>query len=307
MSARTSLLPFLSLFAVALGSTGCDDSLKSVSLIEETRVLGARIAVEADESRASPAPGERASLHFFVVAPSGEPQFSYALSLCAVSPTNSGFPPCVGAPFASAVQADSTRADARLDFQVPPEIELSTTPHAFASGLICPDSGLNLAADGSATCLVGSGTQVAFEFELAGSEPSNHNPGFSADALTLDGEPWPASDETSCDAGTLPQVAAKSRHALRIDFSDADFEPLTRQTSLDPARETLLVSPFSDAGKLEHGFLSLSADTPPEQRRVSWDAPALTSTAPNLVRFYFVVRDARSGEDFTNRALCVVP
>ena len=28
---------------------------------------------------------------------------------------------------------------------------------------------------------------------------------------------------------------------------------------------------------------------------------------PRLVRFYFVVRDARGGEDFAKRALCVVP
>jgi hypothetical protein len=309
MSARTSLHRSLSLFAVAaaLGSVGCDDSLKSVSLIEETRVLGARVAVEADETRSSPMPGERAQLHFFVAAPSGEPQLSYALSVCAVRLTNNGFPPCASAPFASAMQVEASTADARLDFQVPNEVELESTPHAFASGLICPDSGLSLAPDGAPTCLLGVGSRVAFEFDLGSPEQSNRNPSFGADAITLDGEPWPASTETSCDASSLPHVTANSRHALRIDLADSDFEPLARDTSLGPARETLLVSPFSDAGKLEHGFLSMSADTPPEQRRVSWDAPATAGALPSLVRFYFVVRDARSGEDFAKRALCVVP
>src|SRR6478752_5070111 len=116
MSARTSLHRSLSLFAAAaaLGSVGCDDSLKSVSLIEETRVLGARVEVEADETRASPMPGERASLHFFVATPNAEPQLSYALSVCAVRPTNNGFPSCESAPFASQVQVDPLPYDARL-------------------------------------------------------------------------------------------------------------------------------------------------------------------------------------------------
>jgi hypothetical protein len=307
MSERTTLPLFLSLFVAAVGGVGCDDSLKSVSLIEETRVLGARIEVEADPTRSSPKPGERASLRFFVAAPNAEPRISYALSVCAVELNNLGFPPCASAPFASAVQAEPSGTPASLDFQVPEDLALESTPHAFASGLICPDSGLDFGTSSAASCLSGGGTQVAFEFELGGPEQSNRSPSFGADALSLDGEPWPASAETACDPGPLPQVLAKSRHALQIVLADSDFELLTRETSLDPARETLLVSPFSSAGELSHGFISLSADAPANQRRVSWDAPALDAALPSLVRFYFVVRDARGGQDFTSRALCVVP
>ncbi|HEY0463485.1 MAG TPA: hypothetical protein VGC79_04720, partial [Polyangiaceae bacterium] len=93
----------------------------------------------------------------------------------------------------------------------------------------------------------------------------------------------------------------------RGDLASSDFETLTQQTSVDPGRETLLVSPFSSTGKLSNGFLSLTADTPPDERRVYWDAPAVSEAPPRLVRFYFVVRDARGGEDFAQRALCVVP
>jgi hypothetical protein len=307
MSTRPSLLPFTWLLAITLCSAGCDDSLKSVSLIEETRVLGARVEVETDASRSSPNVGERASLRFFVVAPDGEPRVSYALSVCGVRLTNSGFPPCASAPFASAALVEPIDADARLDFRVPEEVDLDATPHAFASGLICPDSALNLGSDDVPSCLSGVGTEVAFEFALGGPEQSNHNPTFTEDALSLDGEPWAASAETSCEAGSLPQVAARSLHALRIDLADSDFEHLTQQTSVDPARETMLVSPFSSAGKLGHGFLAIDADTAPEQRRVSWEAPAISGTSSSLVRFYFVVRDARGGQDFAHRTLCVVP
>ncbi|HYQ28481.1 MAG TPA: hypothetical protein VER04_14725 [Polyangiaceae bacterium] len=307
MSARPALPLCLSLFAAGLCSAGCDDSLKSVSSIEETRVLGARVEVEADPNRSSPQPGEAASLSFFVAAPSAAPQISYSLSLCAAQLTNTGFPPCASAPFASTVQAEPANAAARLDFRVPEDVALESTPHAFASGLICPDSSLNLGADGAWSCDWGSGTRVAFEFDLGGPQHSNLSPSFGVNALLLDGEPWPPSSAASCDSGSLPQVVTKTRHALRIDLEDSSFELLTRETSLDPGRETLLVSPFVDAGQLDHGFLSLSADTPSEQRRVSWDAPALQGAEPRLVHFYFVVRDARGGQDFTNRALCVVP
>ena len=290
-----------------LCATGCDDSLKSVSLIEETRVLGARIEVEADPQRSSPNPGERASLRFFLAAPDGQPRISYALSVCAVRLVNSGFPPCEGAPFASALETDEGHADARLDFQVPEDLAREATPHGFASGLICANSGLNLGPDGAASCVTGSGTQVAFEFGLAGPDQSNQSPTFASGAFSLDGEPWTATADATCDAGSLRRVTAKTRHALRVDLADSDFETLTQPTSVDPGRETLLVSPFSNAGELSNGFLSLGADTPPVQRAVSWDAPAINDALPRLVRFYFVVRDARAGEDFAERALCVLP
>jgi len=288
---------------------GCDDSLKSVSLIEETRVLGARVEVEADPLRSSPNPGELASLRFFLAAPDGQPEVSYALSVCAVRLVNSGFPACAGAPFASALETDGSLVDVRLDFQVPEDLDREATPHAFARGLICPNSGLNLGPDGSPSCATGSGTEVAFEFGLGGPDGSNQNqsPTFATDTFSLDGEPWPATADATCDSGSLRQVTAKTRHALRVDLADSNFETLTQPTSVDPGRETLLVSPFSNAGELSNGFLSLSADATPAERSVTWDAPAKNDALPALVRFYFVVRDARAGEDFAERALCVVP
>jgi hypothetical protein len=307
MSARTSLLRSLSWFVFALASAGCDDSLKSVSLIEETRVLGARVEVEQEPLRSSPHPGERASLRLLVAAPDGAANFSYALSLCAVRLTNNGFPSCDGAPFASAVEIAPSTKDARLDFQVPQEVDLETTPHAFASGLVCPDAGLQLGTDLVPRCLMGTGTEVAFEFALGGPEQSNQNPSFAPNGLALDGATWPASTEMSCEGDSLPRVPTKSRHVIGIDLADSDFELLPRSTSIDPARETLLASSFSSAGKLDHGFLALSAETPADQRRVSWDAPPSADGIETLVRFYFVVRDARGGQDFAERALCVVP
>src|SRR4051812_21017012 len=107
------------LLGAAFSVTGCDDSLKSVSLIEETRVLGARVEVMSDPARSSPQAGEQALLRLFVAAPSEPPTVAYAISVCPVSPVNTGFPSCAGAPFASTVQAEPVAAAPELAFQVP--------------------------------------------------------------------------------------------------------------------------------------------------------------------------------------------
>ena len=284
----------------------CDDSLKSVSLIEETRVLGARVEVASDATRSSPQPGEQASLRLFLAAPVEPAQVSYTLSVCAVSPVNTGFPSCASAPFASVQQAQPTSSEPALDFRVPADLDLIATPHALASAFVCPDGPLSVDENDRPNCGNGAGTAVNFEFDLGGPDYANHSPSITADALTWDDAPWPEAPESAtCD--DLRAVSAGSTHTLAITIPDADFEALTQSTSLEPARETLLVSQFSSSGQLSHAFLSLSEDTAPADRRVTWQAPKVSAAEPTLARFYFVVRDARGGEDFATRAVCVHP
>ena len=308
MSARASLPQALvwALLGATFTLTACDDPLKSVSLLEETRVLGARIEVESDPTRSSPQPGEQATLRLFVTAPSEPLALSYALSVCAVSPVKSGFPSCAGAPFASAQRVEPVASAPELTFRVPAELNLAATPHGFASALVCPHSALNNDDGGAPRCLDEAGTEVSFEFDLGGPDYENHSPSITAGALTLDGEPWLASETAACP-GDLPAVGGGSKHSLAITLQDADFESLPRTTAIEPGRETLLVSQFGSAGKLDHAFLSVDADTPLADRQVTWDAPRASADLPTLVRFYFVVRDARGGEDFATRALCVGP
>ncbi len=296
------------LLGAAVLGAGCDDSLRRVSLIEETRVLGARVEVMADPQRSSPKPGESALLRLFVAAPSGAPNVGYALSVCAVSPTNNGFPTCAGAPFASTLQAEPSLEPPQLGFTVPAELDLAATPHGFAQAWICPESVASVASDGTPSCAEGIGTEVAFEFNLGAPDESNQNPTFTEAALTLDGAPWPAFDPgNSACPGAAPELSAGSKHTLAVALDDEDFEPLLQATPAEPARETLLLSAFADAGTLSHAFLSLSAGASVGERQLSWEAPGTGGAAPQLVRFYFVVRDARGGEDFTTRAVCAVP
>ena len=275
----------------ALGSAllltlGCDDPLKSLALIEETRVLGARVEVAGDPARGSPRPGEQAAVRFFVAGPEGQPDVSYALSVCGVSPTNNGFPACSGSEFAMAQQAQPSAQSPSLAFEIPTDLDVLATPHGLVSGQI-------------------AGGEVAFEFELGSATHSNANPSFDSGELTLDGAPWPVTTDAA-PCGDLLTVTAGSRHELGAQLDDENFEPLAQLTSLDPARETLLLSEFSNAGSLDHAFTSLGPDTQ-ERARAIWHAPTKAEESGTLVRFYFVVRDMRGGEDFATRAACVLP
>lgn len=291
----------------ALLSVGCDTPLKTESLIQDTRVLGARVEVAGDPERASPAPGEQAHLHVFVAAPSGTLNIAYALSLCGVAPTESGFPPCGSAPFASVLQASPAASGPELDFEVPANLDLSATPHGFMSGVVCPDDSAELGSDGQAQCSSGPGDAMAFEFDFAGPGEDNDNPTFTPDSLTLDGATWSASAADASCPGTLSAVHAGTNHDFGVQMQDSDFDSLLQLSPQDPSRETLLVSQFSDAGQLANTFSSLTSATPGLRSDVSWGAPTTANASGAIVHFYFVVRDTRGGEDFATRALCVVP
>jgi len=309
MSARRRLTWTLSLASssAALLAVGCDTPLKTESLIQDTRVLGARVEVADDPERASPAPGEQAHLHVFVAAPSGTLNISYAFELCGVTPTESGFPSCGSPPFATALQSSPAANEPELDFEVPTLLDLNTTPHGFMSGVVCPDDTALLGPGGQAQCSRGPGDAMAFEFDFAGSGEDNDNPTFTPDSLTLDGATWSASTADATCPGTLSEVHAGTKHDFRVQMQDSDFDSLPQLSPEDPTRETLLISQFSDAGQLADTFSSLTPATPGLRSDVSWDAPTRADANGALVHFYFVVRDSRGGEDFATRALCVVP
>jgi len=307
MSARHGLSKTAWLAALSLAPVcaGCDEPLKRASLIEETRVLGARVELASDPERGSPAPGEDARFRLFVAAPDGAPNVAYAFSLCGVSPTNSGFPSCSSAPFASALRADPSPEAVEFDFTVPADLDRASTPHGFASGVICPDDQALFGPNREARCANSTGAAFGFEFDFAGPGEDNQNPTFATDALTLDGESWMSDLTTACT--DAPAVHAGTAHTLGVRLEPSDFDALIPLTSEDPTRESLLLARFSSAGKLAHTFASLgpsSADRPSE---LSWDAPSPAAAGGTRVQFYFVVRDGRGGEDLATRTLCVVP
>lgn len=292
----------LSLFAVA----GCDDALKPVDVVQEPRVLAARMEVEGAPERQSPAPGETAHVRWLVAAPDGDPQAGFALAVCSTVLRGRSLE-CDGAPFAS-VSAEAG-AEPRLDFVVPSALDVSQRPDAALLGVLCP--GANGVFDaGTPRCTSGEPLPVRLDFTLAGGAGDNQNPNFSPDSITLSGEPWPefAPPAGDCKGSGLRELSVSSgEQPLRITLPATAREDLQQASSADAARETLTLSHVASAGDFSSAFSVIGETAADTAADFSWKPPSDPAPNGTLVRFWFVVRDGRSGSDFTERALCVVP
>jgi hypothetical protein len=288
----------LSTAALALVFSGCDDPLKRVDLVTEARVLGARVEVLGEPERASPAPGETATVRWLVADREPAPALGWAFAVCEAAPPGGNLPACAGEPFATAMAAVPTPGEPRIEFAVPGDV----TSRALAVlGVVCPDSAPTFEGD-SFGCEGPDGTPVSLDFELQTPERSNLNPVIEPESLTLDDAALP----TGLDCAALPAVTAGSSHTLELVLDETDRDAVAQPTSADPPKETLQVSNFTTAGKLDRTFSVFEASDPRLVTRVSWKAP---KSAPDdgVVRFFFVVRDLRGGADWIERAVCVEP
>jgi hypothetical protein len=280
----------------ALLGTACDDALTRVDLVANLRVLGARVEVEGDPDRASPAPGETASIRWLVADPRPDPALGWAFAICEAAPPGGNLPSCGADPFVTAAADVPVTGEPRIDFTVPSE----TVAQALAVfGVVCPDSEPTF-DDGEFDCAGPGGRLVSLDFGLETATSSNRNPVLVPDALTLDGTSVPAG--TDCLA--LPSVAAGSSHTLVLTLNETDRDAVEQLTSADPPKETLQVSHFTSAGALERAFTVFEASDKNLTAHVVWRAPK--SPPPSgFVRLFFVVRDLRGGSDWIERAICV--
>ncbi|MET0412945.1 MAG: hypothetical protein ABW217_16685 [Polyangiaceae bacterium] len=291
-------------------AAGCDDPLKEVERIESVRVLGARVEVQGDAERAAPAPGERASVRWLVVAPTEPVALGWSLGVCLARENNLGLSSCAEPPFAQLEQTEPSVDAPTIEFAVPASIDPQATPRLALLGVICPDGSPEGSLDEARCTGEDPGTAVSLELELARPGDVNANPGFAEPALALDGEEWPDVLVTSapCAGEGLLEIAAGSpRHLVRVDVRQDARDPLPQVIEDDPLREELRISHFSTDGGFTRAFSALAADDPGSSVQVPWDAPATAPEGGQLARFWFVLRDLRGGSSFVSRALCVVP
>lgn len=291
---------------VAVSTWGCDDPLKKNELVEEPRVLGARIEVEGAPERAAPFPGESATVRFLVAAPELEPALGYAFVACHSAPANVGLPSCEAAPFAQNERLEPGPGAPVMSFQLPEPG--SAKARLLVKGVICPN-GAPLVSDDPGRCASGDHPlPVSFEAELASDGDANRNPSFATATLGFDGESLPEMElSADCAGSGLLEVSGKSKHRIRFEFPDSARDPVPQENDYDPDRESLLVSHFSSGGELARAFSPIPYDRPEVSAEVEWEAPDSAGTAGVLVRFWFVIRDLRGGSDFIERAVCVVP
>lgn len=276
---------------------GCGPTFDPASLINTTRVLGARVTVEGAPDRASPLPGETADVTWLVTAPDAVPPLGWAFNVCATLGCESGV----------IAQFEGTDSPPHLAIPVPSLDVLGTATSVIVSGEICDRLDSTPTFDsqsGVPGCSGGGGTTVSLVVALQRGDEANHNP-IADRAFTLDGQPWPAGDDP-CSTG--PRVSAGTKdHVIGVIAEGTDREPFTATVGgvATPSRESLQISQFTTAGKLASQFSFVEAtDTSAETALdVAWEAPA----SAQAVTFTFVTRDNRGGTDWTTRAACVEP
>src|SRR6187431_1822121 len=133
----SSVAAFASVVLLALSSVACDDALTRVDLMANLRVLGARVEVDGEPGRASPAPGESAAVRWLVADRRPEPPLGWAFSVCAAAPPGGNLPACAGEPFATATNDVPSPGEPRIDFVVRGDVG-SEALAVF--GVVCPDS-----------------------------------------------------------------------------------------------------------------------------------------------------------------------
>jgi hypothetical protein len=278
---------------------GCDDPLKSVALVVEPRVLGARVEVLGEPARAAPAPGETATVTFLVASPQLEQSLGFAFTVCPAARREGGRSACAAEPFARISSDDGQAAIAGSSFDVPADLDRSG--RLALHGIICPDGSPD--ADGSSCDGADPGTPVTLELELARDGDVNTNPELQPDAIAFDDAPWPEPPAAAGDCTGLGflEVPVGSKHDIAVQLDESDRDRLPRPSLLDPSRESLQLSHFATAGELARAFETIAWDSEQLARRVSWTAPK----QPGLVRFWLVLRDFRGGGAFAERAVCV--
>lgn len=285
-------------FLVSVGLLGCDDPLLEAQRIEHTRVLGARVEVSTDATRASPRPGEAVHMQWLVADPRPSPNLGWHLSACAAAEKTRGTPECAAPPFAEQSSSLLDPALPVIDFTLPDAATLGSSRKVVVYGNICSDE------QPEPDC-TGDGASVVFEIPIELEPPGNKNPTLADETISLDGVEWPPAEpawlgvndcSVSDESPSLPVFESNGgKHSLGITLSDDDRDP----------NEELWVSQFSTGGDLDRvlsvipkgGALSVNSE---------WQAPE-SIASPRVVRFWFVVRDLRGGVDWSIRTLCAVP
>jgi len=294
---------------------GCGPTFDPASLVETTRVLGARVEIEGAPDRASPKPGETMSVTWLVTSPEAAPPLHWTFAVCAPDNASLG---CDGAPLALFEGTDPTP---RLTMLVPLLTALGTATRLVVYGEVCAGADSAPMFDpqhGVPSCTNGGGTTVSVSIPLqldARDADANHNP-IADRAFTFDGQEWPALPPGGEPCLTGPRASAGSQdHVIGNTTAGSDRELYTVFVGTPPvstpARERLQISQFTTAGKLTNQFSFVEATDGDATTTVdvSWEAPkAADVPATGLpVTFTFVTRDDRGGTDWTTRALCVAP
>jgi len=316
---------------LAANVAGCADDFDPGSLLTSLRVVGARTEVVGAPERATPLPGETATITLRVAGPEPGATFTWAAFACG-SPgaPAGGVGPCVTGTLAEELDDTPGTDPPMLTVSLPAALEPSTgATEIVAIGVLCPEGAPDpsLLRDPSALpadlCVGPAGPGQAFLIRAPiayGPEEQNRNPSFPADEVSLGGAPWPAMDAPPppVDCAELGMLTRSVQDQRETEIGIGGFPPEDRETftrlvdqppRLVSEREALTISLFTTAGELDRQF-SVIDDATRDDVAVLWQPPppeeASIPPGGRTVRFVLAVRDGRGGFDAVDRWLCLL-
>ena len=284
-----------------LAQTACDDPLSGVEALDKTRVVGARVEVAGDPTRAAPLPGEDVVVRFLVVSPDPTPTLAYELEACVAADAATDLATCAGEPLATAASLTPSPDAPSIAFVAP--LAATGDERLAVLGAVCA-SGVGLPEEGAAACDDGSPVlRTTLDFSMDDGEHPNKNPTLTS--VTFDSDELAADTALTTDCAELPGFVGGIKHRFTVELDPTSRDPLKRENEADPTRESLLVSYFVTRGDLDHAFSALGANDGSNVTGAIWTAPVVPE--PALARFIVVVRDGRGGSDFAERRICILP
>jgi len=278
--------------------TGCGSPLTPNWLIDRVRVLGATVATEGDEGRATPHAGESATINWLLAFPQDAKPSSFIFAACRDGGTLRGMPTCGEAPFARIEGQSAATELPSLRVTVP--ATYTSADQLLILGQICTDGQAAFdVATGTGSCMgADPGTTVDLTVTIGSPGTDNRSPFFAADAFTFDGQPWTSpSAADPCTDPASPVVAVSGEHHIDVAIPDA-----AREVYGSSSREAIQLSHLVDAGTLAAQFSFVESDAPPDAHvPLTWTAPA----APAVASFYFIARDGRGAAAWMTRSVCI--
>jgi hypothetical protein len=292
----------LGLGITLFATSACDDPLSSVEAIDKTRVVGAKIEVAGDPTRAAPLPGEDVVVRFLVLSPDPEPSFAYALTACVAADSASDLTTCAGEPLATAASLSPAPDAPSIAFVAP--AGATGEERLAVLGNVC-SSGAGLPSEAASSCDDGSAVRATtLDFSMDDGSHPNTNPALTS--VSFDGTELGPDTALTTDCAELPAIPAGGKHGLNVKVDAASRDPIERETGADPERESLLFSYFVSRGDVDHAFSGIESTDMTNSTGAIWTAPGSVDE-PTLARFVVVVRDGRGGSDFAERRICLVP
>ncbi len=284
--------------------SACGDDFAASWLLEEPRVVGAELEVVGSPERPIPARGESVDVRWVVAAADLDDDFTWVAGACEAQPSPVGRPICAGEPFFVAGSETPTTEAPTFRIEVPLEIDAEN--EVLMLGVLCPQGIPNAQLGNSrelninTVCTEGQG-QILLQSIRTHVDTENISPVWPDPAIFVDGQVWRGDEcfEVSA-ASTVEITLGEFPESMRETYLRTTNDIPPREVEL---REVLLVSHLITHGELSRQFSAIDGES--EIRPIEWEAPDIPPSEP--VRVVLGLRDQRSGADFIERTLCVVP